>query len=344
MKTRVLIVDDSALVRKMLAQLINQESDMEVVGSAPNPYVARDKIVELKPDVMTLDIEMPKMDGLTFLSKLMQHYPIPTVIVSSVTKKGCQISMKALELGAVEVVPKPSEAYSITSIETQLITAVRNAARARIIKRAPIDPATIPEAKPLGIVTTNKILAIGASTGGTEALKAVLARLPKNTPGTVVVQHMPANFTKAFAERLNGICHMEVSEAVDGDAVTTGKVLIAPGDWHMVLRRDGARYFVKLKQGPRVWHQRPAVDVLFNSVADFAGTNALGVILTGMGKDGADGMKRMKDAGAMNIAQNEASCVVFGMPKAAIEAQAVDYIDHLDEIPNRIIKILSKLQ
>jgi two-component system chemotaxis response regulator CheB len=345
-KIKVLIVDDSAVVRKVLTTLINSEPDMEVVATAPDPYSGRDKLVSLKPDVMTLDIEMPRMDGLTFLKKVMAHFPIPTIIVSSVTKQGCETSLKAMEIGAVSVVPKPSEAYSIESIEPQLLQAIRAAAMVRL---SPVRE--IPRADPKqqvqksvisSIATTNKIIAIGSSTGGTEALKDVIYNLPSNTPGTLVVQHMPAGFTAAFANRLNDSAQMEVREAKDGDSVQTGVVLIAPGDFHMVLRRDGARYIVRIKKGPQVWYQRPAVDVLFKSVAEFAGNNALGVILTGMGKDGAQGVRLMKDAGSINIAQDEKTSVVYGMPKAAFETGAIDYVEPLHNIADRIIEIVNK--
>ncbi|MCB5249758.1 MAG: chemotaxis response regulator protein-glutamate methylesterase [Candidatus Cloacimonadales bacterium] len=341
-KTKVLVVDDSAVIRQVLTKIVNNEADMTVVGTAPNPYIARDKLILLKPDVMTLDIEMPRMDGLTFLKKVMRHFPIPTIIVSSVTKEGCKTSMKALEIGAVNVIPKPSEAYSIDSIEKELIKAIRAAAHAKVNKRK-IDVA-VEEKKslqPISIATTNKIIAIGASTGGTEALKDVLIKLPANSPGIVMVQHMPPVFTAAFAERLNDLCKIEVREAKDGDVVYPGLALLAPGGLHMVLRREGARYFVRVKDGPQVWHQRPAVDVLFKSVSQFAGPNALGIILTGMGKDGAQGMELMKQTGAINIAQDEKSSVVFGMPKAAIETGSVDYVENLYDIPERVIDIIN---
>lgn len=342
-KIRVLIVDDSAVVRKVLSQIVNNETDMEVVGTAPNPYLARDKLVQLKPDVMTLDIEMPKMDGLTFLKKVMHYFPIPTIIVSSVTKNGCETSMKALEIGAVNVIPKPSEAYSIESIEKILVDSIRSASYARL-KTPKVNSNDLIErsiSKPISITTTNKIIAIGASTGGTEAIKEVLTRLPANTPGIVMVQHMPPVFTSAFAERLNSICKIEVREAQDGDAVIPGIALLAPGDFHMLLRRDGARYIVRIKSGPQVWHQRPAVDVLFKSVAEHAGKNALGVLLTGMGKDGAQGLQLMRDAGSTNIVQDEKSSVVFGMPKAAIELGVADYIENLFDIPDKIISLIN---
>ncbi len=341
-KIRVIVVDDSAVVRRSLSQLINNEPDMEVIATAPNPYLARDKIVELKPDVMTLDIEMPRMDGITFLGKVMHYFPIPTVIVSSVTKKGCRVSMRALEIGAVSVVPKPSEAYSIESIENDLLMAVRSASRAVIRKKRKVEAIT--PAQDLQITTTNKIIAIGASTGGTEAIKEVLTRLPGNSPGIVIVQHMPPGFTAAYAERLNGICKMEVKEAQNGDVCRPGVALLAPGDYHMVLRRVGARYTVKTKKGPRVWHQRPAVDVLFNSVAEHSGVNSVGVLLTGMGKDGADGLMKMKEMGSRTVCQNEESCVVYGMPRAAVEIGAADYVDDLYKISDRVIKLLKQIK
>ncbi len=341
-KIKVLIVDDSAVVRRVLSQIVNNEEDMEVVGTAPNPYLARDKLVQLTPDVMTLDIEMPRMDGLTFLKKVMLYFPVPTIIVSSVTKQGCETSMKALEIGAVNVIPKPSEAYSIESIEKKLVEAIRSASYARIQRTKPEIPVPIQsDTRPISILTTNKIIAIGASTGGTEAIKEVLTRMPANSPGIVMVQHMPPVFTTAFAERLNSICKIEVKEAKDGDAVLPGTALLAPGDNHMVLRREGARYFVRIKTGPQVWHQRPAVDVLFKSVAEFAGKNALGVLLTGMGRDGAQGMQLMKDSGSVNIAQDEKSSVVFGMPKSAIDMGVVDYVENLFDIPDRLINLIN---
>lgn len=342
-KIKVLIVDDSAVVRRVLTQIINNEADMEVVGTAPNPFLARDKLVQLTPDVMTLDIEMPRMDGLTFLKKLMHYFPVPTIIVSSVTRTGCETSMKALEIGAVSVIPKPSEAYSIESIERKLVEAIRSASYAKIKKNAVESiKTTQADIKPISITTTNKIIAIGASTGGTEAIKEVLVRLPANTPGIVMVQHMPPVFTTAFAERLNNLCKMQVKEAKDGDVVLPGVALLAPGDYHMVLRREGARYFVRIKEGPQVWHQRPAVDVLFKSVSEFAGKNALGVLLTGMGRDGAQGMQLMKNNGAINIAQDEKSCVVYGMPKSAVELGVVDYVENLFDIPDKIINLIKE--
>lgn len=340
---RVLIVDDSAVVRKVFSEELAREPDIEVVGTAPDPYVARDKIVALKPDVITLDIEMPRMDGLTFLRKLMKYFPLPVIIVSSLTEAGSEIAMEALELGAVEVLCKPGEAYSVGDMGVQLAEKIRAAAcvdmRSRV-SPAPATGTTSPAPKLALTRTTNKIIAIGSSTGGTEALKEVLMPLPPTTPGILVVQHMPAMFTKKFADRLNDLCQIRVKEAEDGDSVSPGTCLIAPGNYHMVMRRSGARYYVNVKTGPLVCHQRPAADVLFNSVATYAGKNAVGVILTGMGKDGASGMLKMKEAGAINIAQDEKSCVVFGMPKEAIELGGVDEIVTLKDI-SRVI--LSKL-
>jgi two-component system, chemotaxis family, protein-glutamate methylesterase/glutaminase len=337
-KIRVLVVDDSAVVRKTLVALINAEPDLEVVATAPDPYVARDKLVQLKPDVMTLDIEMPRMDGLTFLGKVMHYFPTPTIIVSSVTKRGCVVSLQALEMGAVEVIPKPSEAYSIEAIEPFLLQAIRSAAQARL--RKPTGTPSPPPSVELKIVTTNKILAIGASTGGTEAIKDVLTRLPKNAPGTVIAQHMPPGFTASFAERLNSLSAMEVREARDGESLTSGLALVAPGNYHLSLRRDGARYFVRVKNGPRVWRQRPSVDVLFKSVAEHAAGNSVGVLLTGMGRDGAEGLKTMHDAGARTICQDEATCVVYGMPKVGIELGAADFVEPIHLVAERVLAIL----
>ncbi len=332
---RVLVVDDSAVVRKVFSEELSKERDIEVVGTAPDPYVARDKIVKLKPDVVTLDIEMPRMDGITFLKKLMRYHPMPVIIVSSLTQKGSQLALEALSLGAVEVISKPSGSYSVGEMTVQLADKIRAAARARLPSEVKVDTqvksAPRPGLKALAS-TTNKIIAIGASTGGTEALKVVLTQMPHNCPGIVVVQHMPAKFTTSFAERLNSLSAIEVREAQDGDAVIPGRALIAPGNYHMLLRRSGANYYVKIKQGPMVHHQRPSVDVLFKSVAEYAGGNAVGVILTGMGADGAQGLLEMKQAGAKTIAQDEKSCVVFGMPKEAIKKGAVDKVVPLDEI------------
>ncbi|MBU0676233.1 MAG: chemotaxis response regulator protein-glutamate methylesterase [Proteobacteria bacterium] len=344
-KIRVLVVDDSAVVRKVFSEELARENDIEVVGTAPDPYVAREKIVSLQPDVITLDVEMPRMDGLTFLKKLMKYYPLPVIIVSSLAQKGGALALEALEAGAVEVIAKPGTAYSVGDMSVQLAEKIRAAARVDMSKRAAqVAYAVSGPDKVISralVASTNKIIAIGASTGGTEALKAVLTRFPANMPGILIVQHMPANFTKSFAERLDSLSQISVKEAEDGDSVTPGTALLAPGNFHMVMRRSGARYYVNVKTGPLVCHQRPAVDVLFNSVAVYGGNNVIGVILTGMGKDGAQGMLKMKQAGARTIAQNEKSCVVYGMPKEAVEAGGVDEIISLDDIAPRIVQMLS---
>lgn len=342
---KVLVVDDSAVVRKVFFEELSREKGIEVIGTAPDPYVARDKIVKLKPDVVTLDIEMPRMDGITFLRKLMRYYPIPVIIVSSLTAKGSKLALEALSIGALEVISKPSAAYSVGDMSVQLADKIRAVAHVKVESRHPSPTAGTPlNTPPLAsralAATTNKIIAIGASTGGTEALKEVLTRMPVNSPGILVVQHMPARFTTSFAERLDSLCAMNVREAVNGDSVVNGTVLIAPGNYHMLLKRSGARYYVEVKQGPLVHHQRPAADVLFKSVAKFAGANSLGVILTGMGQDGAKGLLAMKSAGAKNIAQDEKSCVVFGMPKEAIKIGAVDRTVSLDRIAATALNML----
>lgn len=340
-KIGVLVVDDSAIVRKIFSEELSKFRDIEVIGTAPDPYVARDKILLLKPQVITLDIEMPRMDGLTFLRKLMMYHPLPVIIVSSLTPRGGKLAMEAIESGAVDVVAKPGGAYSVGDMSGQLAEKIRAAALVRVAKRGSGQP-QFQKPEPIKALaqTTNKIIAIGASTGGTEALKAVLTKMPPNSPGIVVVQHMPANFTTAFADRLNSLCSIAVSEARNDDTVVPGKALIAPGNFHLVMRRSGARYYIEVKDGPMVHHQRPAVDVLFKSVARYAGANAVGVILTGMGADGAEGMLEMKKAGAMNIAQDEKSCVVFGMPKEAIKLGGVDKVVPLDQVSNEILKMV----
>ncbi len=339
---KVLIVDDSAIVRKIFTEQLSREPGIEVVGTEPDPYVARDKIVSLKPDVITLDIEMPRMDGITFLKKLMKYYPMPVIIVSSLTREGGKLALEAIESGAVEVLSKPGAAYSVGDMKQQLAEKIRAAARADVGKRMgdkPTQETVSPTSRALK-ETTNKVIAIGASTGGTEALKTVLTKFPATVPGIVVVQHMPPNFTTAFAERLNNICAIEVKEASDGDSVQPGRALIAPGNYHMLLRRSGARYYASVKDGPMVCHQRPAVDVLFKATAEYAGSNAVGVILTGMGADGARGMLKMKDAGARTIGQNEASCVVYGMPKEAFRMGAVEKEVHLEDVAQEVINVL----
>lgn len=344
-KIKVLVVDDSAIVRKAIQEELSRERDISVVGTAPDPYVARDKILSLDPDVITLDIEMPRMDGLTFLRKLMKYHPIPVIIVSSLTASGSKMALDALSFGALEVVSKPSASYSVGDMGLQLAEKIRAVSTVNMLalrKEAMREREGGSEIRTVSSAlseTTNKIIAIGASTGGTEALKTVLTRMPANAPGIVVVQHMPAKFTTSFAERLNTLCQVRVKEAADGDSVLNGQVLIAPGNFHMLLKRSGARYYVEVKTGPLVHHQRPAVDVLFKSVAKFAGSNAVGVILTGMGADGAAGMAAMKASGAKNIAQDEKTSVVFGMPKEAIKTGAVDQVLPIDNIAHAALSM-----
>lgn len=338
-KIKVLVVDDSAIVRKILTQALASAEDIEVVGTAPDPYVARDKIVTLRPDVVTLDLEMPRMDGITFLKKLMHYFPLPVIVVSSLTPQGSRLAIEAMECGAVDVISKSGSVYAVGDLSGVLIEKIRAAAMSRPRVRPPAAPQTRPpDAVGPGFrYTTDKVVAIGASTGGTEAIRAILEEVPPDAPGIVIVQHMPAQFTAAFAQRLNGLCHIQVKEANDRDWVHPGTALIAPGDFHMVLERSGARYWVRVKKGPRVHYQRPSVDVLFQSVAVHAGPNAVGVILTGMGADGAKGMKAMKDAGAATIAQDEATCVVFGMPKEAIRLGGVDQVLPLEAIAREML-------
>jgi two-component system chemotaxis response regulator CheB len=340
---RVLIVDDSALVRKALMVELSKHNDIEVVGTASDAYAARDKIAQLHPDVVTLDVEMPRMDGLTFLARLMKYYPLPVVIVSSLTPENSAAALKAFDLGAVEVISKPGSQYSVPAEPGALARAIRAASRSRVrqVHATPKRPG-LPAPLPPGYFgTTHKVLAIGASTGGTQAIEVVLRDLPATTPGTVIVQHMPEQFTKAFAARLNTVCAMEVREARDGDNVVAGVALVAPGNWHMVLQHSGALYQVRIKDGPPVHHQRPSVDVLFHSVARNAGPNAVGVILTGMGADGARGLLAMHEAGAHTLAQDEKSCVVFGMPKEAIKLGAAETAVPLDRMAKAVLNALT---
>lgn len=341
---KVLIVDDSATVRQVLSRELSRQPGIQVVGTAPDPYVARDMIVSLKPDVLTLDIEMPRMDGLTFLRKLMKYHPMPVIVVSSLAAKGCAMAIACLEAGAIEAVPKPNESYSIGDVATLIADLVRGAPKIKVhrptatstpVVKSPTSP-TLAGSVALA-ETTHKVIALGASTGGTDALKVVLEAIPKNCPGIVMTQHMPQGFTAAFAQRLNSTCQIEVKEAVDGDWVTPGRALLAPGNFHLKLDRDGARYIVRVIDGPRVSRHKPSVDVLFESVARVAGKNALGAIMTGMGNDGAAGMLSMHKAGAVTIAQDEASCVVYGMPKEAVKAGGVQIVSPLNHISSHIM-------
>ena len=339
---KVLIIDDSAVVRKILSEELSKNKDITIVGTAVDPYIARDKIIKLKPDVITLDLEMPRMDGLSFLARLMKHHPMPVVVLSSLTPKNSELALKALDLGAVEVLCKSGSAYSTKDISVSLSNAIRAASHARLDVNN--TTAANEEEKltynQLLTQTTNKIIAIGASTGGTKAIETVLKSMPGTSPGTVIVQHMPEKFTAALAMRLDEICQMEVREAKNNDRVSPGVALIAPGNQHMLLHRSGGNYTVKIKGGPRVHYQRPSVDVLFQSVSTSAGKNAVGIILTGMGADGAKGLLEMKKNGAVTIAQDEASCVVFGMPKEAIKIGAADMVVPLHKVAKNIIRSL----
>jgi len=371
-KIRVLIVDDSATVRQTLAGILSSDPQIEVMGTAADPYAAVRRIAEEAPDVITLDVEMPRMDGITFLRKLMSQHPIPVVMCSSLVEDGSETLMQALEAGAVDVILKPriDTRQSLLDAQVRICDTVKAAARARPRRSArPVSAAATPLATPpvtppitpLGRTrapepklsadvmmpapsggamarTTERVICIGASTGGTEALREVLEALPADSPGIVIVQHMPESFTAAFARRLDSLCEMTVREARDGDTVLRGQVLIAPGNRHMLLQRSGARYLVAVKEGPLVSRHRPSVDVLFRSAAHCAGGNAVGVIMTGMGDDGATGMREMQQAGAFTVAQDEESCVVFGMPKEAIARGGVDKVVGLSAIPREILR------
>jgi two-component system chemotaxis response regulator CheB len=334
---RVLIVDDSALVRKILSDELGKHPDIEVVGTAVDPYVAREKLERLRPDVLTLDVEMPRMDGLSFLEKLMRRAPTPTVVVSSLAQEHSETAVRALALGAVAVVAKPGSSYSAAGLGAELARAVRAAAQSRVAALAG-PTAVAPRAARGAPAAAHTVVAIGASTGGTQAIEHVLRALPADAPGTLIVQHMPAHFTAAFARRLDGVCAMEVREARDGDVVTRGLALIAPGGRHLVLQRESTRCVARVKDGPPVHHQRPAVDVLFQSVARAAGRDAVGVLLTGMGADGAKGLLAMREAGARTMAQDEATSVVFGMPKEAIKLGAADAVVALADVPGAILR------
>ncbi len=350
-KTKVLIVDDSAVIRKILSSGLSKHPDIEVVGTAPDPFIARNKILQLKPDVLTLDVEMPRMDGITFLQKLMTHYPIPTIMVSSLTQDGCDATLKALEAGAIDFVAKPSSRVGsdVGNVLDKLYTKIKCASRAKLKVRQKhvnivnsIKPSQTIQSttRPSLFKGTHKIILIGASTGGTEALKDVLIQMPPDSPAIAIVQHMPEIFTKAFAERMNSLCSITVKEGKNGDSLIPGHAIIAPGNYHMSIRRNGAMYCIETNQDAPIHHQRPAVDVLFDSAAKNIGPNAIGVILTGMGADGAKGLLNMKEAGAKTIAQDEDSCVVFGMPKEAIKLGAADKIVSLQKIPEKILTFL----
>ena len=343
-KIRVLIVDDSAVVRQVLTRELSKAPDIEVVGTAPDPYVARDKIIQLLPDVLTLDIEMPRMDGLTFLRKLMRSKPIPTIVVSSLTPKGSDMAMDALDAGAVDVICKSGAAYSIGEVAATLIEQIRAAARVDATRLKALKESAMAVTKPLGALrkTTNQIFAIGASTGGTVATEVLMRQLPSNSPGILIVQHMPESFTRSYAERLNQLSAVEVREAKNGDRVIPGLALVAPGNFHMRLVRDGAVYAVKMDQETRLHYQRPAVDPLFDSVAEVAGSNCVAALLTGMGKDGAQGLLRIQQAGGRTIAQDENSSVVWGMPGEAVRLGAADFVLPLDQIAAKALSLVEK--
>lgn len=348
---KVMIVDDSAVVRSMLREQLASEPDIEVVGVAPDPLFALQKLKTLCPDVLVVDVEMPRMDGLTFLRQLMQENPIPTIVFSSLAAQGSAIALDAMDAGAVAILCKPGMGVGqfIQEQRAQLVQTVRQAAGARLRQvaarqQAPGGSTAIQARSTLTqSQTTDAIVALGTSTGGTRALEYLLTRLPRDCTGLVIVQHMPANFTRQFAQRLNAACAIEVREAQDGDRVIPGRALIAPGGLHLSVRRNGAQYQVQVQDGPPVSRHKPSVDVLFRSLAQAAGRNAVGVIMTGMGDDGARGLKAMREAGALTLAQDEASCVVFGMPKEAIRLGAVEQICSLDEIPQRIAHFGQKL-
>jgi two-component system chemotaxis response regulator CheB len=367
---RVLIVDDSALVRQTLKEILEADPGIEVMGTAPDPYLAVKKMKADMPDVMTLDVEMPRMDGLTFLNKVMSQHPLPVVICSALTERNSELAVRAMEQGAVEVLNKPRLGVKqfLHDAQIQIVDVVKAAARVNMAKRKVVpspkpEPKARPQARPAvapkltaDVVlsgarpghavfqTTDKVVAVGASTGGTEALRIFLEAMPLDAPGIVVVQHMPEHFTTAFARRLDGLCGITVKEAADGDPVLRGQALIAPGNRHTLLVRSGAKYMVQVKEGPLVSRHRPSVDVLFRSAARYAGANAIGVILTGMGDDGARGLAEMHETGAYTIAQDEASCVVYGMPGEAVKHGGVDRILPLTDIAGEVIRTYKKAQ
>ncbi|WP_419727795.1 protein-glutamate methylesterase/protein-glutamine glutaminase [Lichenicola sp.] len=340
MAIKVLVIDDSALMRQLLTEILSTDPEIRVVGSAADPYVARERIKALMPDVLTLDIEMPRMDGLAFLEKLMALHPMPVVVVSTLTQKGTDAAFRALELGAIDVVSKPmlDICVGMNELGAELIAKVKEAAATRPRGRQAGSAMEAPLAVDPKLSTAARIVAIGASTGGVEALQRVLMRLPATAPAILVTQHMPPGFTASFARRLDSQCSLTVHEAVDGRRVLPGHVQIAPGARHMTLERTGAHYVCRVSDGPLVSGHRPSVDVLFGSVADAAGANAMGIILTGMGRDGATGLLQMRRAGARTVGQSEASCVIYGMPKVAREVGAVEIEVPLDRIAEEIVK------
>ncbi len=350
-KIKVMAVDDSALVRQTMQDILSADPDIEFIGAAADPYAAAEKMKHRAPDVLVLDVEMPRMDGITFLGKIMSQHPIPVIICSTLTQEGAETTLKAMEYGAVEIIQKPKVGTKKFLHESKvlLIDAVKAAAKVKVEKIRGLQPmrtekklsadAVIPSAKSRAMAeTTEKVVLIGASTGGTEALQKYLLRMPVDAPATVIVQHMPEMFTAAFAQRLDAVCEMEIREARDRDVLLRGRVLIAPGNRHLMLKRSGAKYYVQIKDGPLVSRHRPSVDVLFRSGARYAGKNIVAVIMTGMGDDGAQGMQELHNAGAYCIAQDEKSSVVFGMPQEAIKLDAVDEVVSLDNMPESVLK------
>jgi two-component system chemotaxis response regulator CheB len=347
---RVLIVDDSSVVRQTLSEILSSEPGIEVMATAPDPFIAAEKLRKEVPDVILLDIEMPRMDGITFLHKIMSQHPVPVVICSSLTEAGAETTLKALEYGAVEIILKPriGARQFLEESRVRICDAVKAAAMARVkpfpssrftvLPKLSADAVIAKPANRAMVQTTEQVVLVGASTGGTEALREFLTALPLDAPGIVIVQHMPENFTAAFAKRLDGLCRITVKEAEDDDTVIRGRALIAPGNRHTLLKRSGARYYVQVKDGPFVCRHRPSVDVLFRSAARYAGKNAAGIIMTGMGDDGAKGMREMHDAGAFTIAQDEETSVVFGMPHEAIKLDGVDKVLPLGSIAREVIR------
>jgi len=342
-RTKILIVDDSAVVRRMIAGILESQADFEVVGEAPDPFIARDLIKKLNPDVLTLDVEMPKMDGLTFLGNLMRLHPMPVVMISSLTEAGAAITLDALSLGAIDFVAKPRMdlIHGLSSAAEEIIEKVRIAARARLISR-PATPPPLAVRTATQFRTTDRIVAVGASTGGTEAIRELLSAFPPDAPGTVVTQHIPPAYSRAFAARLDKICSMRVLHAEDGGRILPGHAYIAPGGIHLTVRRSGAHWVCRLSDSDPVNRHKPSVDVLFQSVAESAGSNALGVLLTGMGSDGALGLQALRDTGAFTVAQDEASSVVWGMPGAAVKIGAASEVLHLDRIACRVLQEASR--
>jgi two-component system, chemotaxis family, protein-glutamate methylesterase/glutaminase len=344
-KIKVLIVDDSAIVRRILTDAVSAENDMEVVGTAPDPYIAREMLHALKPDVLTLDIEMPRMNGLEFLKHLMHHHPVPTIIISSLGPASCAATLEALRCGAVDVLAKPAGPFSVGDLRQSLVTRIRGAAGAQPRIARDLVASVAQERKASALANTTgdprTVIAIGASTGGTVAIQEILLQLSADMPPMVITQHIPAGFSLAFANRLNKFCNMEVREAVDGDTLHRGLALVAPGDFHLLVRRDGTGYAIQLQRGPQVCYQRPSVDVMFASVAQAAGSHGIGVLLTGMGTDGAKGLLALRRAGAETIAQDEPSCVVYGMPREARRIDAVCTVAPLADIADILIRTVN---